>query len=161
MEPPSRRTQGRARKAPPCVTVLVAERRWRRLVPDAERLVRRAAGVAGSGACAVVLGDDRAVRRLNARFRGRNKPTNVLTFEANVGGTGDIVIAYGVVRREAREARRPPSDHLAHLVVHAVLHLGGHDHGSAGDARRMEQAEAVLLSRIGVPNPWKTRPAAA
>ena len=152
MEPPSRRTEGGARTAHPSVTVLVPERRWRCLVPGAERVVRRAAEVAGfRHAGAVVLDRDWSVRRLNARYRGRNKATNVLTFER------DVVLAYGVVRREACDAGRPASDHLAHLVVHAMLHLGGHDHATAGEARRMEREEARLLSRIGVPNPWKPR----
>lgn len=144
------------------------ETRWRRYVPNAERVIRRAVRIAsadGPIAGTVVLDGDRAVRRLNARHRGRNKPTNVLTFESlgDIEGApagGDIVLALGVVRREAVEAGRPVADHLAHLVVHGVLHLRGHDHGGAGEARRMEREEARLLARIGVPNPWKPRPRA-
>ncbi|HYZ63517.1 MAG TPA: rRNA maturation RNase YbeY [Acetobacteraceae bacterium] len=129
--------------------IIIDEPKWRRLVPRAEQIARRAARVAG-GAGTVLLASDAAVRRLNARHRGRNKPTNVLTFE-----TGDIVLALGVVRREARAQRRRPGHHLAHLVVHGALHLQGHDHGHPGDARRMEMEEARLLRRIGVPNPWR------
>ncbi|HEY3846727.1 MAG TPA: rRNA maturation RNase YbeY, partial [Acetobacteraceae bacterium] len=95
---------------------------------------------------------DRAVRRLNARHRGRNKPTNVLTYTAPAA---EIILALGVVRREAAAAARRPAHHLAHLVVHGALHLAGHDHHQAGEARRMEQAEARILRRLGVPNPWK------
>ncbi len=143
--------------------VTVVDRRWRRLVPDAERIARRAARAASDRAGAasadtIVLDGDRAVRRLNARYRGRNKPTNVLTFEPPPGiRGGDIVLALGVVRREALGANKRPAHHLAHLVVHAVLHLGGHDHAGAGEARRMEAAEARILARLGVPNPWKPR----
>jgi probable rRNA maturation factor len=129
--------------------IIVDDPLWRRWLPRAEQVVRRAARVAG-GAGTVMLASDRVVRRLNARHRGRNKPTNVLTFES-----GDIVLALGVVRREARAQRRRPADHLAHLVVHGALHLQGHDHGHPGDARRMEMEEARLLHRIGVPNPWR------
>ena len=118
-------------------------------MPGAARLAARAARLAG-GAGVVMLASDLAVRRLNARHRGRNKPTNVLTFEG-----GDIVLALGVVRREARAAQRRPAHHLAHLVVHGALHLQGHDHDRPGDARRMELAEARLLHRLGVPNPWR------
>ncbi len=156
MEPPSSRSGSDARASPP-LTVLVPERRWRWLVPDAERVIRRAARAAGGRADAVVLDSDRAVKRLNARYRGRNKPTNVLTFDPVGGSGGDVVLAYGTVRREARQANRTASDHLAHLVVHAMLHLEGFDHGSAGEARRMEREEARLLSRIGVANPFKPR----
>ncbi len=129
--------------------IIVADRRWRRFAPRAEVIAARAARTAG-GAEAVVLASDLAVQRLNARHRGRNKPTNVLTF-----ATGDIILALGVVRREARAAGRRPSHHLAHLVVHGALHLRGHDHASPGEARRMEMAETRLLHRMGVPDPWR------
>ncbi len=120
-------------------------------MPGAEAVASRAARAAG-GVGAVVLASDREVKRLNARHRGRNKPTNVLTFDG-----GDIVLAFGVVRREAQEAGRSPAHHLAHLVVHGALHLDGHDHHGAGETRRMEMAEARLLHGIGVPNPWRQR----
>lgn len=129
--------------------VIVQDRAWRRMVPRAEMLVRRAAVLAG-GAGTVLLTSDREVRRLNARFRGRDKPTNVLTFES-----GDLALAAGVVRREARARRLPVGRHLAHLVVHGALHLRGHDHHGAGEARRMEMREARLLRRLGYGNPWK------
>jgi probable rRNA maturation factor len=137
------------------IPVIVADAGWRRLVPQAEALARRAARAAG-GAGAVVLASDAESRRLNARHRGRNKPTNVLTFEPPPGlPGGDIVLALGVVRREARESGRRAADHLAHLVVHGCLHLRGHDHHAAGEARRMEMEEARILRRLGRPNPWK------
>ncbi len=108
----------------------------------------RAVGIDGS----IVLADDRIVRRLNARHRGRNKPTNVLTYEAPAA---EIILALGVVRREAAAQGRRPAHHLAHLIVHGGLHLRGLDHHHPGDARRMEMAEARILHRIRVPNPWK------
>ena len=124
---------------------------WRRFVPRAEALVARAAraaGVAGS----VVLADDRLVRDLNSRHRGRNKPTNVLTYEQPAP---ELVLALGVIRREAAAAGRRIVHHLLHLVVHGALHLRGHDHHHPGDARRMEMAESRLLHRLHVPNPWR------
>ena len=66
-----------------------------------------------------------------------------------------MLLALGVVRREAAATGRRPAHHLAHLVVHGALHLAGHDHLHPGDARRMELAEARILHRLGVPNPWK------
>ncbi len=130
--------------------IIVDEPRWRAFVPGVERLARRAARVAG-GANTVMLSSDLVVRRLNARHRGRNKPTNVLTFES-----GDIALALGVVRREASAQNRRVDHHLAHLVIHGVLHLRGHDHDDPGYARRMEMEETRLLRRIGVPNPWRS-----
>ena len=139
--------------------IIIIDARWRRLVPGAERIARRAVAAAG-GAGSVVLDRDLRVKRLNARHRGRNKPTNVLTFETHVdAGSGDIVLALETVRREAQSQIRRPAHHLAHLIVHGALHLRGHDHHLAGDARRMEMQEARILHRLRVPNPWKTRPA--
>ena len=137
--------------------ILIADPAWRRL-PRAAWLAARAARAAGIPAT-VLLADDRTVRRLNARDRGRDKPTNVLTYDPPAAGLpGQIVLALGVVRREAAAARRPPAHHLAHLVIHGALHLAGHDHIAPGEARRMERAEARLLARLRIPNPWKPRP---
>ncbi len=135
------------------VSVIVTEPAWRRLVPRAEAVAARAARAAGTGtSAAIVLAADRTVRRLNARHRGRDKPTNVLTY---LSPAPEVVLALGVIRREAASAGRRPAHHLAHLVVHGILHLAGHDHHHAGDARRMELAEARILHRLRVPNPWK------
>ena len=136
--------------------IICADPLWRRFVKDAERLAGRAARQAGAQAD-IVLSSDRVVRRLNARDRGQNKPTNVLTYSAPAHGMrGEIVLALGTVLREAAAAGRRPGHHLAHLVVHGALHLSGHDHHHPGDARRMEQAETRLLHRMRVPNPWKS-----
>ena len=135
--------------------IIVADPAWRRLVRHAETLAARAAHAAG-GSATVVLSSDSAVKRLNARHRSRNKPTNVLTFEpAAAGLPGEIFLALGTVRREAAAARLRPAHHLAHLVVHGALHLQGHDHHHPGAARRMEMAEARALRGLGLPNPWK------
>jgi probable rRNA maturation factor len=133
------------------VSVIVEEPAWRRLVPHADAIAARAARAAGAQGT-VVLAADRTVHRLNARHRGRNKPTNILTYTVPAP---EMLLALGVVRREAAEAGRRPAHHLAHLVVHGALHLAGHDHHRAGEARRMELAEARILHRLRVPNPWK------
>ena len=133
------------------VNVIVAEPAWRRLIARAESVAARAAHAAGAHAT-VVLASDRTVRRLNARHRNRNMPTNVLTYAVPAP---EMLLALGVIRREAAAAGRRPAHHLAHLVVHGALHLAGHDHHHPGDARRMELAEARILHRLRVPNPWK------
>jgi probable rRNA maturation factor len=97
-------------------------------------------------------------RRLNARWRGRDYATNVLsflplrTFATTV--LGDIAICPAVVRAEARAQRKPLRHHWAHLVVHGCLHLLGHDHQRENDARRMERREIALLARLGIGNPY-------
>lgn len=142
--------------------VIVDDIRWRARVPNAEAIVRRAltAATADGGAVpeTVMLSSDRVVKRLNMRHRGRNKPTNVLTFEPPLPGLGgEIVLALETVCREAASAGRTPAAHLAHLVVHGVLHLDGYDHHQAGEARQMEMEETRILSRIGIACPWKSR----
>jgi probable rRNA maturation factor len=143
------------------ITVLLAAPGWRATVPRPEALARRAAAAAleeagVEGRLTVLLADDAAVKRLNGRHRAKAKPTNVLSFPAGIPGElGDVAVALGVVRREAREAGRRAADHLAHLVAHGALHLAGHDHLAAGEARRMERAEARVMRRLGRPNPWK------
>jgi probable rRNA maturation factor len=133
------------------VTVIITDPAWRRHVPHAEAVAARAARAVGATA-AVVLAPDRLVQRLNARHRGRNKPTNVLTYEQPAP---EMVLALGVIRREAAAQARRPAHHLAHLVVHGALHLRGHDHHHPGEARRMEMEETRILHRLRVPNPWK------
>ena len=150
MEPHSRRASFE-QEAETSLRVIVMDPAWRSFVPRLSAVVARAARVAGISAN-IVLADDRLVRTLNNRHRGRNKPTNVLTYEEP---EPEMILSLGVIRREAAAARRRPADHLSHLVVHGALHLLGHDHDHPGDARRMEMEEARLLHRLGVPNPWR------
>lgn len=149
------------RNGPTEVSVVLATPAWRAVVKQPEALARRAAEAAlrecgVTGEVTVLLADDRAVKQLNGRHRSKAKPTNVLSFPAGVPGLlGDVALALGVVKREARHARRRTADHLAHLVAHGTLHLMGHDHLVAGEARRMERAEARIMRRLGRPNPWR------
>lgn len=139
------------------VTVIVADPAWRRALRFPESIAHRAATMAG-GTATIVLDNDTTVKRLNATHRDRNKPTNVLTFDpAAPGMPGEIILALGTIRREAQAAGRRLADHLAHLVIHGMLHLQGYDHALAGQARRMEQAESRLLHRVRRPNPWKAQ----
>jgi probable rRNA maturation factor len=128
----------------------ITDRRWHFYVRNAARLVKRAMLVAGCNAD-VVLTNDRTILRLNARDRGKNKPTNVLTYEH----PQEILLALETIRREAKAAGKPVAAHLAHLLIHGALHLAGHNHDQAGPARRMETTESRLLARLGIGNPWK------
>ncbi len=132
--------------------IAVTDRRWRSAVRDLPRIVARTMQSIGCDAD-VVLTDDRTVKRLNFRDRGKNKPTNVLTYEH----PAEILLAFGVVQREAAREQKTVAAHLTHLLVHGALHLRGFDHSHAGEARRMESQEAKLLARLGVANPWKNR----
>lgn len=121
---------------------------------------------------AVLLTDDDAVQNLNRDWRGRDAATNVLAFAVHEDGPdgfcsapgpvplGDIVIAGGVCRAEARAERKRPADHLRHLAVHGTLHLLGHDHEVAAEAERMEALERTILAALGVPDPYAAAAAA-
>ncbi|HEX5352462.1 MAG TPA: rRNA maturation RNase YbeY [Rhodanobacteraceae bacterium] len=99
-------------------------------------------------------------RALNRRYRGKDYATNVLSFPVELPRgvasplVGDLVICAPVVAREAREQRKSPRDHYAHLTVHGVLHLLGHDHQNQRDASRMEKLEARILASLGIADPY-------
>jgi probable rRNA maturation factor len=121
---------------------------------------RRAAG----GELGVRVVGSAESRRLNARYRGKDKPTNVLSFPpaplpVRTSGEsrplGDLVICAQVVRSEAREQRKPLEAHWAHLVVHGALHLIGYDHEREPEAKRMERREIAVLRRLGFANPYR------
>jgi probable rRNA maturation factor len=134
------------------IEIVITDRRWRAHVPDAIRRVGRAL-VASGCAASVALTDDLTVKKLNFRDRGKNKPTNVLTYEQ----PPEILLAFGVVAREARCQHKSIGNHLSHLIVHGALHLQGYDHHHPGEAREMEAQETRILARLDVPNPWKNR----
>jgi probable rRNA maturation factor len=150
---------------------------WLKALPQAARIAETAARAAlrGSGRTpqapaelAIVLGDDALLRELNRTWRGQDKPTNVLSFPAGDAAPaapgapvllGDVVIAFETLASEAASQQKPLAAHLAHLVVHGVLHLLGFGHEEAAEAARMEALETRLLAGIGVPDPYRVREA--
>lgn len=133
---------------------------WSAALPEVEVVVERAATAALGrieGDIVVLLTDNAAVRDLNARFRDKDKPTNVLSFPAPESAAphlGDIVLAYGVCVDEAVAQKKTLADHLSHLVVHGVLHLLGRDHEDDAEAEEMEAEEREILAGIGVADPY-------
>ena len=104
---------------------------------------------------AVVLSDDAGVQALNAAFRSKDRPTNVLSFPSEEPDEwGDIVLAYETVAREAGEQDKDFKAHFAHLVVHGMLHLLGYDHMEGSEAERMEALEIAILDQLGLANPY-------
>lgn len=115
-------------------------------------------------AVSVLFSSDAAVNALNRTWRGKNKPTNVLSFPAadsprlprgEPRPLGDIILACGVVQREAREQRKSFADHTMHLLVHGALHLLDYDHETDKEAEAMERLEIRLLARLGIENPYR------
>lgn len=146
---------------------------WGEVEPDPTELCRRAAGAAlasfreasGGAEISIVLADDAFVHGLNRTWRNVDAPTNVLAFPCSDEGDGaapgaewllgDVVIAFQTTRREAAELGLPLAHHVAHLVIHGVLHLLGYDHVEDGDAAIMEKLEIDALERLGIGNPYE------
>jgi probable rRNA maturation factor len=140
---------------------------WLKALPDAADLVRAAAlaavDEAGGPADAEVtflLTGDAEQRELNAQFRGKDKPTNVLSFPAAAFAQphlGDVALAFETCAGEAEAQGKPLEDHLSHLVAHGVLHLLGYDHESDAEAEAMEALERKVMARLGIPDPYLAR----
>ena len=143
---------------------MVEDRKWNARKGLGVRL-RKAAALAlargkGKGALTILLSSDRKLHTLNVTFRGKDKPTNVLSFPARDDlYLGDVAMAYGVTAKEAREQKKPFTDHATHLVVHGVLHLLGYDHETARAAKIMEPLETRILSELGIADPYARKAA--
>ncbi len=157
---------------PPALDVIIDSPLWNS-VPGVKPALRRAIKAAATPALehlqpssgtelAIVLTDDAAIQALNRQWRGRNQPTNVLSFpspgpQPPAGGPrllGDVVIAYETTAREAQARGLPLDHHLAHLAVHGFLHLLGYDHASDKEAESMERLEREILARLDVNDPY-------
>ena len=163
------------------VDTLIEDPRWEDfgLAPLAEAVARAALqelGLEPSGyEISLLACDDDRIAVLNAEFRGKPLPTNVLSWPSDERGAeedggdpdlpdegdadfpeelGDIAIAWDTCAQEAEAAGKPLRDHVTHLVVHGTLHLLGYDHVRDGDAALMEGLEARILARLGLSDPY-------
>lgn len=111
----------------------------------------------------LVFTDDAHIRVLNANWRGKDKPTNVLSFPAVSSVArgelalllGDVVLAAETVAAEAAAEDKPLAHHITHLIVHGVLHLIGYDHEAEAEAEEMEELERRILAGLAIPDPYK------
>jgi probable rRNA maturation factor len=171
---PSRKSALREASSWLDVSVVRHDEAWRASgVTDA--MVARAAGAAfavatpfslGTYEVSILLTDDAEMRALNRTWRGNDAATNVLSFPANdalacdqsePGLLGDVALAFETTAREAQDANIALSDHLAHLVVHGMLHLLGFDHMGDEEAERMETLERRALASLGIADPYAER----
>ena len=143
------------------IEVVVEDRAWLAAEPHARRLARAAAAAAlkhegAAGSLVILLSDDARLQALNSRFRGKDTPTNVLSFPAAgaADALGDVALAFGVCAREAAEQGKSLAAHLQHLATHGVLHLLGYDHEADDEAEAMETKERAILARLGVADPY-------
>lgn len=151
------------------VEAVVEDPRWEALGIEAlaERAARAAVEASGLDAEACEIGllaaDDARIAALNAAFRGKSAPTNVLSWPSGEGPAppgearflGDLALAYETCLAEAEAAGIASADHVTHLVVHGTLHLLGRDHGTDAEAEAMEAMETKILATLGVANPYK------
>lgn len=148
------------------IEAVIEDEGWRDALPGAQNLAeaceRAVAAVEPrlSGELALLLCDDAAISALNAQYRGKDKPTNVLSFPSGGadGFLGDIALARETCAREASEKNIAMRDHAAHLIIHAMLHLIGYDHETDEDADVMERRETQILAAMGVADPYGGAP---
>lgn len=151
----------------PVIDVAIETDAWRALeAPEvlatavvAAALEVAALSLAADAEVSIVLCDDSFIADLNRKWRGIDKPTNVLAFPsgadpATTSVLGDIVIAYETAAREAVAAEVTLLDHVAHLMAHGFLHLVGYDHIDETEAEEMERLEVRILALLGIANPY-------
>ena len=167
---------------PAPVDIVIEDERW--LDVDLQGMAERAAAAATrhmgiDTVEIVVMGcDDARIAALNDHFRGKAKPTNVLSWPVNdpeprdpgarpalpsghgrhagdMIELGDIAISFDTCKAEAEAQGKPFADHVTHLLVHAILHLAGYDHEADADAETMEDAERSILASLGIPDPYR------
>jgi probable rRNA maturation factor len=148
--------------------IAMPDERWAEIFPGVEDDTRKVVSavfkhlnVTKCQEISLVLADDALVRDLNNRYRGKDKPTNVLSFPAD-GPTGtcccrllgDVILARETVERESAEQRKTVRDHTRHLIVHGTLHLLGYDHADDRQADEMERLETEILEKLGISDPY-------
>lgn len=151
---------------------------WEQSIENSAELVTRVVAravaasnrVHGDSEVSVVLSDDRELRILNKEYRGKDEPTNVLSFPGDELDTdedsftslgrpmilGDVVVAFETIRREALDQGKALADHAAHILIHGVLHLCGFDHERSEDAKIMEGLERAVLGEFGIAGPYES-----
>jgi probable rRNA maturation factor len=157
-----------ARRQPPYIEIKTAA--WREVWPKAKADVGRLLAFAAEwpelkamagGEVSIVFADDPTLQDLNARFRAKNAPTNVLSFpDGEKPRGGGIVLSLETIAAEAKAQGKPFVNHAKHMILHGFLHLLGYDHDKPQAARLMEGLEIAMLARMGIPNPYlieKTR----
>lgn len=150
---------------------------WKEHIPDYEEMCRQAV-LSCICACdddilsydnseiSILLTTDAHIQELNKEYRGKDKPTNVLSFAAEDANDdfpktendslilGDIIVAFETISNEAKKQSKTLSNHFFHMIVHGMLHLLGHDHINNNEADEMEKLEIEILTAFDIPNPY-------
>lgn len=142
------------------ITIQPRHPQWKALLRPYRKTVREACEAAlikvpvRKSEMTVVLADDAFIRDLNKTYRGKDKPTNVLSFTGENDYLGDLILSIETIEREAKEQHKSFKDHVRHLLVHGTLHLLGYDHQRKEEAKRMEALEIKILKKLMVSNPY-------
>lgn len=160
------------------INIAVADARWKNAFPRLPAKIRKAARAAflkakkpaalrryGRFEVNILLTGDAALKKLNRDYRGKNKPTNVLSFpqsspalpatkKTKTAPLGDVALALQTIRRESKDQKKSLESHAIHLVAHGILHLLGYDHMRKKDAKAMEKMECDILKALGYPDPY-------
>ncbi|MEZ5892388.1 MAG: rRNA maturation RNase YbeY [Parvularculaceae bacterium] len=144
------------------IEVVTGDEGWAEALPDADALAAACHRAALAfeprldGEIALLLCDDAEMAGLNKQFRGKDGPTNVLSFPSGEaeGFLGDMALARETCEREAAAKAVPLRDHAAHLIIHGMLHLIGYDHETETEAAAMERREVDILTALGVSDPY-------
>ena len=153
------------------IDITIKDERWKNLsgtVQNIFELTLQIAAFKGKNIeISLVLANDNFVRELNKNYRGKNKPTNILSFPQidknytalteEPQNLGDIVLALETIEKESCEQEKNFNDHLTHLLVHGTLHLIGYDHIKDKEAKEMESLEIRILEKLNIKNPYRCR----
>lgn len=155
------------------IDIIIEDTRWTEILPDAEALAREVINLAiekldnpNPGEASLVLSNNAEVQILNRDYRGKDKPTNVLSFASeddshmpDIPGMpklyGDIIVALETLQSEAIDQQKQLKDHYRHLCLHGFLHLMGYDHIEDEEAEEMEALEAEILATAGITDPYQ------
>jgi probable rRNA maturation factor len=149
----------------PDIDITVQHREWTHAMRDIHNIALSVIGLTLEKAgvknreqeLSLVLADNDFVQKLNKEWRGKDKPTNVLSFPQDEPSMlGDIILAYETVEEEAQAQGKRFEDHTIHLIVHGLLHLLGHDHEEDHEAEIMESLEIEILAAMNIKNPYET-----
>lgn len=146
----------------PEIDILINEPRWQKALPGCEALVNQSLEAvlthlkaSKTYEISVLMTNDAEIQELNHTWRGKDKPTNVLSFPQDEDTLlGDIILSLETIEMEAQDQNKALADHTAHLLVHGLLHLLGYDHEENDDAEEMEALEIDICAQIGVKNPY-------
>jgi probable rRNA maturation factor len=154
-------TENESGEPPSCeVTILIHDTRWLDAISTIETLATHTIHNVledenTAGDVAVVLSNDVEIHSMNRDFRGKDAPTNVLSFsDGEEGALGDIILSLDTLQREASEQHKKLEHHVTHMLVHGTLHLLGHDHEHDDEAELMEAREIAFLNRFNISNPY-------